>query len=151
MGRLFKRLLIAGLVVFLVIQFVGPARTNPASDPNKAITKTIPVPKDVQAILDRSCRDCHTNNTTWPWYSHVAPMSWGVIGHVNDGRGNLNFSEWPEGPEEAADLLDSICKEVKQGKMPIDQYVWLHGEAKLSADDKTTLCKWADDAAGKLY
>jgi hypothetical protein len=150
-GRLFKRLIVAGLVVFIVIQFVGPARTNPASDPNKAITKTVAVPRNVQAILDRSCRDCHTNGTTWPWYSHVAPMSWGVISHVNDGRGSMNFSDWPEGPEEAGELLDEVCKQVRQDKMPIDQYLWLHADARLSDADKKALCDWANDAASKLY
>jgi hypothetical protein len=150
-GRLFKRLIIVFLVLFIVSQFVGPARTNPVSDPGKAITKTIPVPKDVQAIFDRSCRDCHTNATTWPWYSHVAPMSWGVISHVNEGREHLNFDDWPSGAEEAADLLDSTCKEVRQGRMPHRQYLWLHAEASLSDDDKKKLCAWADDAAGKLY
>ena len=73
----------------------------------------------VQSILDRSCRNCHSNQTVWPWYSHVAPVSWNVIWHVNDGRGSMNMSDWPAGPEEAADLLDGICDEVKKGKMPM--------------------------------
>jgi hypothetical protein len=149
--RLFRRLIVVLVILFAVAQVVGPARTNPASDPAKAITKTIPVPRDVQAILDRSCRDCHTNQTTWPWYAHVAPMSWGVIGHVNDGRGNMNFSDWPAGPEEAGELLDKVCKEVKQGKMPLDQYLWLHDDARLSDAEKKRLCAWSSEAASKLF
>jgi hypothetical protein len=149
--RLFTRLILVLVILFAVAQFVGPARTNPISDPAKAITRTIAVPHDVQAILDRSCRDCHTNNTTWPWYSHVAPMSWGVIGHVNNGRGSMNLSDWPAGPEEAGDLLDKVCKEVKKGKMPLGQYLWLHDDARLSDTDTKKLCDWSNAAASKLY
>jgi hypothetical protein len=78
-------------------------------------------------------------------------MAWNVIGHVNDGRESMNLTDWPEGPEEAAELLDAICDEVKKGHMPLPQYVWLHPEPKLSAEDKTRLCNWTDEVAGSLY
>jgi hypothetical protein len=141
----------AFVAVLILIQFVGPARTNPPSDPEKAMAKHVAVPADVQSILDRSCQNCHSNKTVWPSYSHVAPVSWNVIWHVNDGRDSMNMSDWPSGPEEAADLLDGICKEVKKGKMPMPQYTWMHGEAKLTDADRTRLCQWADKAAGDLY
>ena len=151
MGRLLKRLILIGLAAFAAIQVVRPARTNPPSDPAKALTKRLAVPADVRSILDRSCRNCHSHDTTWPWYSNVAPISWNVISHVNDGRGSMNFSDWPEGPEEAGDLLDKICKETKKGNMPIPQYTWLHGEAKLTDADRKRLCDWSNKAAGDLY
>jgi hypothetical protein len=150
-GRLFKRLIPVALVVFVVIQFVGPARTNPPVDPNKAITKHVDLPLDVKAILDRGCWNCHSNQTNWPWYAYAAPMSWQVINHVDEGRGSMNLTAWPDSPEEAAELLDAMCDEVKKGHMPIPQYVWLHPEAKLTDADKTKLCEWAEDAAGELY
>jgi hypothetical protein len=149
-NRVLRLVLIVGLVIFIGIQFVGPARTNPASDPNKALAKRLAVPTDVQSILDRSCKNCHSNQTVWPWYSHVAPVSWNVIGHVNDGRGSMNFSDWPDSPEEGIDLLDATCDEVKKGKMPIPQYTWVHGEAKLTDADRKRLCDWANQAAGEL-
>ena len=151
MGRLLKRLIFVSLALFIAIQVVRPARTNPASDPGKAITKRLAVPADVKAILDRSCRDCHSHDTEWPWYSNVAPISWNVISHVNDGRGSMNFSDWPEGPEEAGDLLDKVCKEVKNGHMPIPQYTWLHSASKLTDADRKRLCEWSNKAAGDLY
>lgn len=151
MGRLLKRLILVGLVVFVVIQFVGPARTNPASDPAKHLTKRLAVPADVKATLDRSCANCHSNATVWPWYAHVAPVSWNVISHVNDGRGSMNFSDWPEGAEEAADLLDGICDEVKKGTMPMPQYTWVHRDAVLTDADRKRLCEWSSKAAGDLY
>jgi hypothetical protein len=149
--RVFTRLILVLLFLFLGAQVVRPARTNPPTDPNKSIYKTIEVPKDVQAVFDRACRDCHSHDTTWPWYSNVAPMSWSVISHVNEGREHMNFSNWPAGPEEAADLLDSSCKEVKQGRMPLGQYLLIHDEAKLTDADKKLLCDWANAAASKLY
>ena len=148
MKRLFVRLILVLVILLAGAQFVRPARTNPRTDPAKVITKTIAVPPDVQAIIDRSCRNCHTNDTTWPWYSEVAPMSWSVIEHVNHGREHMNFSDWPSGPEEAADLLDSTCKEVKEGRMPHTQYLLLHSEARLSDADKKKLCDWSNAAAG---
>jgi hypothetical protein len=151
-GRLFKRLIIVTLVVFIVIQFVGPARTNPVSDPNRAISKHVPVPPDVKTLLDRGCWNCHSNQTVWPAYSYVAPVSWNVIAHVNDGRGSLNFSNWPEGPEEAGELLDAVCDEVvKKRTMPMPQYTWLHPEAKLTDAERKRLCDWANAAAAELY
>ena len=78
MGRLFKRLILVALVVFVVIQIVGPARTNPPSDPNKAITKSIAVPADVKDLLDRCCWNCHSNETVWPAYSLRRPESRGT-------------------------------------------------------------------------
>jgi Haem-binding domain len=150
-GRRLKRIIFIALAVFIAIQVVRPARTNPASDPAKAITKRLAVPADVQAIFDRSCRNCHSHETVWPWYSNVAPISWDVINHVNDGRGSMNFSDWPAGPEEAGDLLDSICDEVKKGHMPIPRYTWLHGEARLTDADRKRLCAWSSKAASDLY
>ena len=151
MGRLFKRLILIGLVVFVVIQVVRPARTNPPSDPAKAITTRLAVPADVTAVFDRSCRNCHSHQTVWPWYSNVAPISWDVINHVNDGRGSMNWSDWPAGPEEAGELLDAICDEVKKGHMPIPRYTWLHTEARLTDADRKRLCDWSTKAASDLY
>ena len=152
MGRLFKRLIIVALLVFVGIQFVRPARTNPPVDPNKAITKHIGVPADVKTLLDRGCWNCHSNQTVWPAYSYVAPISWNVISHVNEGRGSLNFTDWPEGPEEASELLDAICDEVvKKRSMPMPQYTWLHPEAKLTDAERKRMCDWANAAAGELY
>jgi hypothetical protein len=150
-NRVFKRLIVVGLVIFVVIQFVGPARSNPATNPARAVTKHVTVPSDVKTILDRACWNCHSNQTRWPWYSYVAPVSWNVIAHVNDGRGSMNLTAWPEGPEEAAEILDAVCDEVKKGHMPLPQYVWMHPEARLSDADRARLCAWTEDAAESLY
>jgi hypothetical protein len=148
--RILKRLLLAAAVALVGMQFVGPARTNPHSDPGKALARRVQVPPDVQAVLSRSCTNCHSNETRWPWYAHVAPLSWSVINHVNEGRGHFNLSDWPSSPEEGADLLDEACREVKRGTMPLKEYTWVHRDAILSDAEKRLLCQWANRSADTL-
>jgi hypothetical protein len=98
-------------------------------------------------VLERSCRDCHSNETVWPWYSNVAPISWFVIDHVDHGRSHLNFSEW--GREDAAhreELLRNICDWTKDGRMPLPSYLWMHRSAALSAAEGIALCTWTAHA-----
>jgi len=96
----------------------------------------------VGKILQRSCQDCHSNRTAWPWYSHVAPVSWVITKHVHDGRGILNFSEWSaQPPSEGERLL--ICDAVSDGRMPLPTYTAIHRNAKLSKQDVDAICEWA--------
>jgi hypothetical protein len=140
-----KRVLIALVVIFLLLQFVRPARTNPAFDPKQSIFATGKVPVDVKAIVDRSCNDCHTNTVTWPWYSNVAPASWPVVWDVEDGRKELNLSTWGTGtPRRQAHKLEELCDQVRDGKMPPKKYLFAHRSAKLSESDRGRLCDWAE-------
>lgn len=130
-------------VLFVVVQFIArPAKTNPTSDPARSIEAQTHMTPAVANILKRSCNDCHSNNTRWPWYSHVAPVSWFVTDHVNHGRNSLNFSEWPEDNEEARGRLQQICGVVSKGIMPLSSYEAIHHNAKLSTDDVKTICDW---------
>jgi hypothetical protein len=100
---------------------------------------------EVAGLLERSCDDCHSNRTDWPWYSRVAPASWFVVDHVNHGRQHLNFSDWARYDDhEAGEMLEQICIEAKKGAMPLDSYTLLHGDAKLSPADIKTLCDWTN-------
>ena len=140
-------LLLIGAVVFVVVQFIRPAKTNPVMDQSLALESHLQVDPKVAAILDRSCADCHSNKTRWPWYSNVAPVSWFVIDHVNEGRGNLNFSEWGTyDADQRRDLLHDICAEVKQGSMPLSSYTPLHPGSALTGDDIRTICEWTQKA-----
>ena len=130
----------------VVIQFARPPRTNPPVDPAQTLAATVTVPADVQAILDRSCNDCHSNRTVWPWYSHIAPISWRLSEHVKDGRKELNFSEFGTyTAKRRAHKLEELCHEVRDKKMPLKDYLLLHPEAKLSDDDRTRLCEWTEE------
>jgi hypothetical protein len=150
MNRILKRTLLVTGAVLVVAQFVGPRRTNPVTDPAKTLARKTSIPPDVDAILTRSCRNCHSNETRWPVYSYVAPVSWSVVGHVNQGREAMNLSEWTYTADEGADLLDGVCRQVRRGSMPVPSYTWIHRDAKLSDADKKALCRWSADAADAL-
>ncbi len=150
MSGLLRRLLLAGAGVMVGMQFVGPARTNPPFDPANHLAHRVVIPADVATLLDRSCRNCHSYETAWPWYAYVAPVSWAVIGHVNEGRAHMNFSAWPESPEEGVALLDEVCGELEAGRMPLPSYTWIHRSAILSDAERTRLCRWANDTADQL-
>ena len=133
------------LVALIGAQFYRPAKTNPASEPGQSIESHLQVTPQVAAILDRSCNDCHSNKTRWPWYSHVAPVSWFVITHVDEGRQNVNFSEWGKYSQRDVDsLLKQMCREVKAEMMPLSSYTPLHPGSKLSAEDIKALCDWTE-------
>jgi hypothetical protein len=141
--RILRWVVIVGAACFLVAQFFGPAKTNPVRDPSQSIESRLQLTPPVAAILDRSCNDCHSNKTRWPWYSNVAPVSWFVIDHVDQGRMHLNFSEWQlYNSREVDGLLQGICQEVKAGAMPLTSYTPLHPGAKLSPEDVKILCDW---------
>lgn len=139
-----KRILLALLVLFLLAQFVRPDRTNPPIDPAQELR----APAHVQQILDRSCNDCHSNRTEWPWYSNVTPLNWYLVDHINEGRHELSFSDFNSyPPKKQAKKMEELCEEVEEGHMPLPEYVRLHPEARLSAQDKQTLCGWAKSRA----
>ncbi len=141
--KIIKWLAVAVVVVLIGLQFVRPARTNPQVDPSQTIHARQQVTPQVAAILDRSCQDCHSNSSRWPWYSNVAPVSWFVIDHVNHGRSHLNLSEWGLlDNRKASKKLEEICEEVQDGEMPLESYTYIHWSAKLSPEDVKTLCEW---------
>jgi len=151
MRRAFRLLLLAALGLLLLIQFFPAGRTNPPVDPARTIERTLAVPPEVKTILDRSCRNCHSNDTVWPWYAHVAPVSWLMVGDVNAAREDMNFSEWgTENTDAQRDTLLEVCRQVKKGAMPLSSYTLLHRGAALSAADVTTLCTWSEQARKEL-
>ena len=151
MKRLLKWTVVAIAALFVAIQFIRPARTNPAIDQSRTLEAHARVPTEINAILSRSCNDCHSNKTTWPWYSNVAPVSWLLTDHVNHGRKVMNFSDWAQyDREDERKLLKDICNEVKSGEMPMSSYLPLHPEAKLSPDDVTKLCDWSREESQRL-
>ena len=151
MRRVLKIALVLLAMIVVGIQFVRPARTNPAVDESQTIFTRTQITPEVAAILDRSCRDCHSNKTVWPWYTNVAPVSWWLSDHVNEGRRNLNLSEWGKLARDRQDRkLRQICDEVSDGVMPLSSYTPMHPQAKLSEQDKKTLCDWTEKERGRL-
>jgi hypothetical protein len=137
--------------VFAGLQFTNPAHTNPPVPPGGDISATNPPPPQIAALLRAACYDCHSDETTWPWYSRVAPVSWLVVSDVNDGRERLNFSEWPHAlPGRAAKRLERVSEELDYKNMPPRKFTLMHPAARLTAAQRQELIQWADDTAAKL-
>jgi hypothetical protein len=151
-----KRLTQAGVVfvvVFAAAQFVRPAHSNPAIDPSRAIRAQLATATELTGVLDRACRDCHSNETEWAWYSNVAPVSWLLTYGVTKGRNAVNFSDWAAySPEQQRMLLAVSCDDVTNGKMP-GAYTFVRPDTRLSARDINTICtaaRQADARAGAV-
>lgn len=147
-----KRIVMIVAVLFVAAQFVRPARTNPPVDRALDVHTTAQVPPEVSSILKRSCYDCHSHETDWPWYTEITPINWWIVDtHVEHGRGHYNYNEWGKMTVQDRDhILDEICEEVEAGAMPIPSYLILHNDARLSESDKRTLCDWTKAERARL-
>jgi len=149
--RVLKWVVIVAAAVFVLAQFARPAKTNPATDESQTINARLQLTPQVGGSFDRSCNDCHSNKTRWPWYSNVAPVSWFVINHVDEGRRQLNFSEWGRYTQRDVEgMLKQICREVKSSSMPLSSYTPMHPGSKLSTEDVKTLCDWAGAESARI-
>jgi hypothetical protein len=149
MKKNLKRICCALVVGFALLQFTNPARTNTpvVSD----LMATNAPPAHVAAMLHAACYDCHSNETKWPWYSRIAPMSWLIADDVNEGRKNLNFSEWPsDNPVRAAKRLENMNDEISYGTMPPKKYTAIHADARLTDAQRKELTDWLDKEAAQL-
>jgi hypothetical protein len=132
--KLIARLVIALIILFAVIQLVpyGRNHVNPVGNTEPQWNSP-----ETRALAQRACFNCHSNQTEWPWYSHVAPVSWLVQRDVNEGREHLNFSEWQRQQRHAG----KSAEEVKEGGMPPWFFLPLHPEARLTESEKQLLIK----------
>jgi hypothetical protein len=131
----------AVVLVFGAMQLVRPERTNPPVKAGNTLEAQYEVPGEVKVVLERACADCHSNRTKWPWYSHVAPVSWLLAKHVKDGRRHVNFDDFQEDVS-----VKDFCQEMRIGTMPMKGYVLLHPEAKVAGAEIQAVCGWAQKA-----
>ena len=137
--RIWQKIVILLIVGFLLIQAVPIDRSNPP------VTSDIPTSAEVKNILKTSCYDCHSNETDWPWYGYVAPLSWWMKSHIKSGRNHVNFSTWDEySPEEQANLVNESWDKIDGGGMPPGYYELTHSDAKISDEEKEILREWAN-------
>lgn len=137
MKGLWKYVVVFLFIILIAVQFVPVSRSNPP------VTSEIQTPENIKTILKTSCYDCHSNETSWPWYSRVAPMSWLVVNDVNEAREEMNFSTWGEySQKKISKKLEEIWEEVDKGNMPLWQYVILHPESRLTDQDKIEIHNW---------
>ena len=139
-----KKILIALIVILIGIQFIPVDRKNPS------VTMDINAPDNISSILRASCYDCHSNETVWPWYSKIAPVSFLVAGDVKEGRKHLNFSEWDKyeaGKREK--ILEEIVEEIEKEAMPLTSYTFTHPNAKLDPYRINLIKDWIKSGSSK--
>lgn len=137
-----KKIVLIILAVFILIQFVRPEKNNSQNETN-SIEIVMEVPTEVQQILKTSCNNCHSNNTAYPWYSEIAPVSWYLASHVNEGKEHLNFSEWALYNENQKNhIIEDLLEELEEKKMPLKSYLIVHENAKMTAEQYKILINW---------
>ena len=132
-------------ILFIIIQFVQSESVNPLVEPSQTIMANAEIDQSVAAIFKKSCFDCHSNETRWPWYSKIAPASWFIANDVRNGRQRLNFSEWGKmSRNKRIAKLQLIDAKVSDEEMPLAGYLLLHADAKLSAEDRNIISNYID-------
>jgi heme-binding protein len=140
MRRRLTQAAVVFVVAFAAAQLIRPERANPPTDAARTIQAHVGTTSQLTAVLDRSCRDCHSNETVWPWYTQIAPVSWLMASGVSEGRKAVNFSEWGSySREQQMDLLAASCEDARDSRMP-GPYAWVRPETRLSAQDIETIC-----------
>ena len=149
--KIVKIITLVLLFVFVGIQFIPTTRNHSNSTPKTDFIFVNNVPKSIHKKLKVSCYDCHSNNTEYPWYNRIQPVAWLLENHIKEGKSELNFSEWENySNRRKKNKLKSIISQIEKDKMPMYSYMILHGEAKLSENDKKALIIWVSQLRDSL-
>jgi hypothetical protein len=152
MHRIVKTTGFVALAALVVIQFIHPAKNSNAAVGDAHLEKLYAIPEPVQGILHKACYDCHSNITRYPWYSRLQPIDWWLADHIEEGKEHLNFSEFGTyRPYKRAHKLEEVAEEIEHDEMPLSPYKIMHGDAKLSPEEKTTLMTWAQTLSKNIY
>lgn len=147
----FKKIGLGLLAILVILQFVRPTKNEGMALTENDILHFDSVPADVQKILETSCYDCHSNHTTYPWYTNIQPVGLWMQWHVNEGKEELNFSEFNTyKPKRQKHKFEEISEVIEEGEMPLWSYTLIHTETKLSAEQKTILTNWAKQSFDKM-
>lgn len=145
-----KKVLWITLAVIVIIQFINSKLPETSSGSNKDITVAENVPQDIKVLFKNACYDCHSMETSYPWYSYVAPVKWLVKSDILEARHHVDFSKWSDYTEKAKiKKLDDIHEEVEKGDMPPSNYTLMHKLARLSDADRQKIVSWADSTSNK--
>lgn len=151
MKKFIRILLIVLLAAFVIVQFIPSGR--PINQPvvGQDIFENQKIPPEVKTLLKNACYDCHSQAVRYPWYAYVAPVSWLVAKDVNRGREHLDFGKWGElSKRKQIKALGEIAEEVEDKNMPMQIYVNLHSEAKLTDEQRTLIISWSEQLAEKI-
>lgn len=146
-----RKVLIGLLAIFVIIQFIRPEKNQSEGiSPNDISTKYA-VPASVQTVLKRSCFDCHSNHTEYPWYDNIQPVSWWLANHIEEGKAELNFSEFTTyPPKKARHKLEEVAEAVTDGWMPLSSYLRIHQDAKLKPEEAKLIADWANQLRSQI-
>jgi len=141
-----KIVLITLLAALLIMQLFRIDKSHPESQPENDFMAVEQPGKEISEMIKTSCYDCHSNETTYPWYSNVAPVSWFIQTHVNHGREEINFSNWRDYPAGRRGYLKEECAhEIEEGDMPLKVHLIIHKEARLSDAEREKLAAWLNN------
>ena len=140
--RIYLVLIVAALIL---MQLIRPEKNLGEPDTETDFIGVSQVSDTLASIFLNSCYDCHSNHTKYPWYSNVAPFSWYLNRHIEEGKAHLNFSSWGD-MDKAKKItqLDQICEEITDGAMPLNSYLLIHRSSKLSVQDVRAICEWVE-------
>ncbi len=131
------------LVVMVLLQFISAPKNVSVVSDSKSFVKTLNTPKEVESILQKSCFDCHSNNTVYPWYANIQPIEMFLAKHIKEGKEKLNFDELNDlGKRQRRSKFTGIIEQIEQDKMPLNSYLWMHSDAHLSEKDKSVLIQY---------
>jgi uncharacterized membrane protein len=137
------KILIAVLVVLMLIQLIPIKRENPPVEISKDFFSHVEAPEEVKAVIIGACYDCHSYETSLPWYTYLAPVSWWLKSQIEEGREHLNFSVWGDyNQKEKAHKMEEAHEEVDGQHMPLKSYAWMHKTAQLSDEQRAALVEW---------
>ncbi|MBO0329563.1 heme-binding domain-containing protein [[Muricauda] lutisoli] len=145
--KIVKKTAIVLLIVLIGMQFYRPEKNRAEADYVAAFEAETQPSAEVKQILKTACYDCHSANTEYPWYNNIAPVSYWLADHIEEGKEHLNFSDWESYDTKKKDhKLEEVIEEVKEGEMPLNEYTWTHADANLSEEQISALVAWADQA-----
>lgn len=143
------------LIVFIVIQFIRPEKNSGIAANANDIEHYTKVSPEVKKVLQTSCYDCHSDHTEYPWYTNIQPVGWWLNHHVEEGKAEINFSQFKKyGIRRQIRKFEEVSEMVTEGEMPLNTYLWIHGDAKINPEQKKALLDWANfnyDSLVKLY
>jgi hypothetical protein len=146
-----KKILIVLLAVLIVIQFIRPKKNKAEGPQPNFIGNKYAIPSDVNVILVKACNDCHSNNTSYPWYANLQPIHWWLDKHIRDGKRHLNYDEYTNRSARYQDhKMEETIEMVEGGSMPLNSYTWTHKDAKLTAEEKKKLIDWANSVREQI-
>ena len=141
-----KKILLALLLVFIAIQFIRPQKNIDTAPEPADISTIYTVPADVDSILIKACKDCHSNNTRYPWYNNFQPVAWFLDNHVKDGKRSFNLNEFAAyTAARKYDKITEVKKQIDKGDMPLSSYTLIHTDARLTNAEKNTLIAWSEN------